>query len=129
MTAACLRSGPVELASVLRERALNCEPLHAHLEHCVLAELRRQRSLASIIALEQVEVRTLQALEMLALRIGEATREGCRLPMILTRQELAGLIGTSTETCIRVISRLRREGTLREGDGVLTLGRKELTPA
>jgi CRP/FNR family transcriptional regulator len=129
LTASSLQGSEVELVAVPRERALACQSLAEHLERCLLSELRWQRSVASAMALERVEVRALQALEMLGRRIGETTAEGLRFPMLLTRQELASLIGTTTETCIRILSRLRSEGLLQEADGVLSLSQKALVAA
>lgn len=129
VTAACLQGSEVELVAVPRERALACPALVEHLERCLLAELRWQRSVASAMALERVEIRALQALEMLGRRVGEATSNGYEIPMLLTRQELASLIGTTTETCIRTVSKLRSEGHLHEAGGRLTLSRKALVAA
>lgn len=129
VTASCLQGGEVELVAVPRERAMACPALVQHLERCLLAELRWQRSVASAMAMERVEVRALQALQMLCRRVGQSTSEGCRIPMLLTRQELASLIGTTTETCIRVVSKLRSQGVLQEARGVLTLAQKALVVA
>lgn len=129
VTVACLQGCDVELTAVPRERALACPSLVRHLERCLVAELRWQRSVVSAIALERVEVRALQALEMLGHRLGRKEGESYRMPMLLTRQELASLIGTTTETCIRTLSKLRGEGLLQEARGSLTLNLKALLAA
>jgi CRP-like cAMP-binding protein len=56
----------------------------------------------------------------LADRVGIAGPDGVRIPMALSRQEIADLIGTTLETAIRLMSRWQKEGVvLTEKDGFL----------
>jgi CRP-like cAMP-binding protein len=56
----------------------------------------------------------------LADRVGIAGPEGVRIPMALSRQEIADLIGTTLETAIRLMSRWQKEAVvLTEKDGFL----------
>src|SRR5690349_23573993 len=48
----------------------------------------------------------------LAERMGRKTPEGIVIPMALSRQELADLIGTTLETAIRLMSRWQKEGVV-----------------
>lgn len=48
----------------------------------------------------------------LAARMGRPSADGIEIPLALTRQEIAELIGTTVETSIRVMSRWNREGVL-----------------
>lgn len=48
----------------------------------------------------------------LAERMGRPTPEGIEIPMALSRQEIAELVGTTVESAIRVMSRWNREGLL-----------------
>ena len=48
----------------------------------------------------------------LAARMGRETAEGIEIPLSLTRQEIAELVGTTVETAIRVMSRWNREQVL-----------------
>ena len=56
----------------------------------------------------------------LADRIGLATAGGMKIPLVLSRQEIADLIGTTLETAIRLMSRWQKEAVvLTEKDGFL----------
>jgi CRP-like cAMP-binding protein len=56
----------------------------------------------------------------LADRMGLQTTEGLKIPLALSRQEIADLIGTTLETAIRLMSRWQKEGVvLTEKDGFL----------
>ena len=53
-------------------------------------------------------------------RVGIATTGGLKIPLVLSRQEIADLIGTTLETAIRLMSRWQKEGiVLTEKDGFL----------
>lgn len=51
----------------------------------------------------------------LADRLGRATEAGTEIPLALSRQEIAELVGTTVESAIRVMSRWNREGVLVTG--------------
>ncbi len=51
----------------------------------------------------------------LSARMGRETPEGVEIPLALSRQEIAELVGTTVETAIRVMSRWNREGVLLTG--------------
>ena len=54
----------------------------------------------------------------LADRVGVSTPDGVRIPLTLSRQEIADLLGTTLETAIRLMSRWQKEGVvLTEKDG------------
>ena len=54
----------------------------------------------------------------LADRVGVKTADGVRIPLTLSRQEVADLIGTTLETAIRLMSRWQKEAiVLTEKDG------------
>ena len=49
------------------------------------------------------------------------------IPMVLSRQELADLTGTTIETCIRLMSRWGKEGVLEtEKEGFVLIDRSAL---
>jgi CRP/FNR family transcriptional regulator len=52
----------------------------------------------------------------LAERMGRPTGEGVEIPLTLSRQEIAEMVGTTVETAIRVMSRWNREGVLLTGE-------------
>ena len=65
---------------------------------------------------QRVEVRIGQLFLTLAERMGREGREGIEIPIQLSRQEIADLVGTTVETAIRVLSRWGREGVLVSGE-------------
>jgi CRP-like cAMP-binding protein len=66
----------------------------------------------------RVETRIANLFLKLAERLGEPGPNGRFVPMALTRQELADLTGTTTETCIRIMSRWGKQGIVStERDG------------
>ncbi|HXY39231.1 MAG TPA: Crp/Fnr family transcriptional regulator [Vicinamibacteria bacterium] len=68
----------------------------------------------------RVETRFAHLFLKLAERVGQRRPEGRFVPMPLSRQELAELTGTTTETCIRIMSRWGKEGVVStERDGFL----------
>ena len=79
----------------------------------------RMRAMAS----ERVERRIAHILLKLAGKAGRETEEGLLIGLSLSRQDIAELAGTTTETAIRVMSHFRQEGwvkTLRGGYVVIT---------
>lgn len=68
----------------------------------------------------RVETRFAHLFLKLAERMGRPQGASVFIPMVLTRQDLADLTGTTIETCIRVMSRWGKEGVVRtEKDGFL----------
>jgi CRP/FNR family transcriptional regulator len=66
------------------------------------------------------EQRTARLFLTLADRVGLPTKGGTKIPLTLSRQEIADLIGTTLETAIRLMSRWQKEGVvLTEKDGFL----------
>lgn len=80
-----------------------------------LAEMRGQR----------VETRIAQLFLTLAERMGREHAEGLEIPLGLSRQEIAEMVGTTVETSIRVMSRWGREGLLITGEGRFLIPSRE----
>ena len=60
-------------------------------------------------------------------RLGIETARGVLLPVELTRQEIADMVGTSVETAIRILSRWAKEGIVAStADGILIRQRDAL---
>jgi CRP/FNR family transcriptional regulator, nitrogen oxide reductase regulator len=75
----------------------------------------------------RVETRFAHLFLKLADKMGRPGAEGTFIPMALNRQELADLTGTTIETCIRIMSRWGKEGTVRtEKEGFLLHDRSAL---
>ncbi|MEW6277082.1 MAG: Crp/Fnr family transcriptional regulator [Candidatus Eremiobacterota bacterium] len=121
VSASSLAGSPAVVAAIPRDRALAHTGLVRHMERAALEELRAQRDWTVSLALERVESRMIAILKMLANGLGEIRAESYRLPVILTRQELAELVGATTETTIRALSQFRRQGVMQEKNGWMTL--------
>ena len=91
----------------------------------VIADMgNRLRSSAEQIrslAVERVEQRIARVLLKLSESAGSETTEGRVIEMALTRQDVADMTGTTVETAIRVMSKLRRNGLIRTRRGKVVL--------
>jgi CRP/FNR family transcriptional regulator len=75
----------------------------------------------------RIDARLARFFLKLADNVGRATPEGTFIPLALSRQELADMIGTTIETAIRITSRWGKEGVLRtDKDGFLIANRDAL---
>lgn len=74
----------------------------------VVERVRRAHEMRMRMATQRVERRIIEALLDLAPRIGEHADGVVR--MSLTRRDLAEIVGTTVETCIRVMGRLKAQG-------------------
>jgi CRP-like cAMP-binding protein len=75
----------------------------------------------------RVEARLARFLLKLANDMGQGRPEGIFIPLALSRQELADMIGTTIETSIRIMSRWGKEDVVRtEKDGFLVVDRAAL---
>lgn len=75
----------------------------------------------------RVESRFARLFLKLGDQMGRPNRGGIFLPMVLSRQELADLTGTTIETCIRIMSRWSKDSILlTDRDGFVILDRAAL---
>jgi len=75
----------------------------------------------------RVDARLARFLLKLANDMGQRRPEGIFIPLSLSRQELADMIGTTIETSIRIMSRWGKEDLVRtEKDGFLVVDRASL---
>ena len=65
---------------------------------------------------QRVDTRIAQLFLSLAERMGKETVQGIEVPLHLSRQEVAEMVGTTVESAIRVLSRWGREGILITGE-------------
>ncbi|MCL5024281.1 MAG: Crp/Fnr family transcriptional regulator [Nitrospirae bacterium] len=73
------------------------------------------------IALERVEARIASLLLKLSDKTGRKTDEGIVIEMRLTKQDIAEMVGTTVETSIRTISKLKKAGIMAEKEGRITI--------
>jgi CRP/FNR family transcriptional regulator len=75
----------------------------------------------------RVEPRLARLFLKLGNDLGREERGGTFVPLVLSRQELADMTGTTIETCIRIMSRWGKEEIVRTGkDGFVLVDRKAL---
>ncbi len=70
--------------------------------------LNEAQEKTKILALDRADQRLAGLLVDLGSRSGMREGNGIRLPMRLTRQDMANMVGTTTETVIRIMSRFKR---------------------
>ena len=79
------------------------------------------------IALERVESRIASLLLKLSDKMGKQADEGLLIDMKLTKQDIADMVGTTVETAIRTMSKLKKSGYISEKGGrILILDREGL---
>jgi CRP/FNR family transcriptional regulator, cyclic AMP receptor protein len=71
--------------------------------------LNEAQEKAKIMALDRADQRLASLLVDLATRSGMKDPQGTRLTIRLTRQDMANMVGTTTETTIRIMSRFKRD--------------------
>ena len=75
----------------------------------------------------RVEARLARFFLKLASDMGQRRPEGLFIPLVLSRQELADMIGTTVETSIRIMSRWSKQDLVRtEKDGFIVVDRHAL---
>lgn len=72
--------------------------------------LNEAQEKAKILALDSADQRLASLLANLAERTGLQEPSGIRLSVRLTRQDMANMVGVTTETAIRIMARFKKEG-------------------
>ena len=83
--------------------------------------VRHLSDLVQSLAIERVERRLARILLRLARISGEPHEDGVLIKLPLTRQDLADMAGTTVETTIRTLSRMRREGIVDTVHGYMLI--------
>lgn len=73
------------------------------------------------IALERVEARIASLLLKLSDKTGKKTDDGVVIDMKLTKQDIAEMVGTTVETSIRTMSKLKKMGIVSEKEGKIVI--------
>ncbi|MEX2445584.1 MAG: Crp/Fnr family transcriptional regulator [Alkalispirochaeta sp.] len=79
--------------------------------------LYQAEEMATQLGSAAAEARIAHILLRLAAKLGRPWNGGTLINAPLTREDLASMAGTTTETCSRVISSFRREGSINSGRG------------
>jgi len=118
-SAVCLE--PVTVLLLPRRDYFELLDRHPDFARAIIRELTRL-TLALTRKIEDmrghtVDARIAQLFLTLAKRMGKETPEGVVVPITLSRQEVADLVGTTVESAIRTLSRWGREKVLISGRG------------
>lgn len=106
-------------ASVARDLSRRYPTVRAAIFEQVASRLRSAHERLRSVALERVEQRLARAVLSLADKIGQ--RQGEKVALAVTRQELADMTGTTVETAIRVTSRWQSQGLVSSSRSELLL--------
>jgi CRP/FNR family transcriptional regulator len=111
---------PVTMIRIPRIDYFDLLDRHPEFARAVMRELTRL-SLALTRKLgetrgQRVEARIAHLFVTLAERMGRETAGGIEIPLQLTRQEAAELVGTTVESAIRVLARWGRQGVVLTGE-------------
>ncbi len=92
--------------------------------HIVAARLQDAQETIRQLSANSVESRVASTLLKLAEKLGQETKAGTLIQTPLSRQDLAEMTGTTTETVSRVLSHFRKAGLIRSGRRWIALANK-----
>jgi len=75
--------------------------------------LREAHDTIRYLAVERVEKRIASLLVKMADKVGEKDKNTVKLSLLLTRQDIAEMVGTTVETTIRIMSRWTKDGIIK----------------
>jgi len=84
-------------------------------------KLRDAHEMLKNIATERVEKRIASLLLKLSEKVGKEENEFRKIDFPLTRQEIAEMVGTTVETCIRTMSKFQKRGMVRSSKGRISI--------
>ncbi len=108
-------------ADAMREAYAHSSSLKDQVVRMIGPRLRRAHDMMSRLSSGRVEERLAAVLFILSDSYGEDTATGVRLEVPLTRQDLAEMSGTTTETAIRVLSKWQKAGIVSTEHHVITI--------
>jgi CRP-like cAMP-binding protein len=116
---------PTRTLSLARKSYVQLLGKHPELAWSLIKELGRRLQAAHeairSLAVEKVERRIARLLLRLAAASGQRQGDAIQLSVPLTRQEIADMIGTTVETAIRTMSKLRRLGLVDDEQGLIRI--------
>ncbi|UCD35716.1 MAG: Crp/Fnr family transcriptional regulator, partial [Nitrospiraceae bacterium] len=84
-------------------------------------KLRDAHEMLKNIATERVEKRVASLLLKLSEKVGVESRGFRKIDFPLTRQEIAEMVGTTVETCIRTMSKFQKSGIVKSSNGRISV--------
>ncbi|MCX7856849.1 MAG: Crp/Fnr family transcriptional regulator [Deltaproteobacteria bacterium] len=114
-----------KVLKIAKEIFLDVYNKYPHINKLILQEitLRMKTSLDVLtgVALDDCTSRIAYQLLRLAAKYGKNTEEGILIDTKLTRQQLAELAATTTETTIRILSEFKKNGYIKEKNKMILL--------
>ena len=97
--------------------------------HCMALQvgdrMKESHETLKSIALERVEARIASLLLKLSDKTGKKVDDGIAIDMRLTKQDIAEMVGTTVETSIRTMSKLKKIGIVTEKNGRIVIKNSE----
>jgi CRP-like cAMP-binding protein len=114
-----------ELLKISRKNLLHIMDRFPGLMYCMATNIgdriKGSHETLKSIALEKVESRIASLLIKLSDKAGEKTPEGVLINMRLTKQDIAEMVGTTVETSIRTMSKLKKAGLVSSKTGKILI--------
>lgn len=112
---------PTVVASIHQDDYLRLLSQYPALALRVIEELghrlRDAQNMIKSMAVERVERRIARVLLKLAATTGSSNEDGIVIELLLTRQDIADMAGTTVETAIRTMSKFRKNGLVQTKRG------------
>jgi CRP/FNR family transcriptional regulator len=119
--ASALAMETVDVIRISRKNLFRIMDEHPHLRLTIVKSfsdrLRNAHETLKNIATERVEKRIASLLLKLAEKAGSEEKGFRKIDFPLTRQEIAEMVGTTVETCIRSISKFQKQGFVKSSGG------------
>ena len=116
---------PTAVASIYQDDYLRLLKLYPALALRVIEEqgrrLREAQDTIKSMAVERVERRIARVLLKLASTTGSSNNSGVTIELPLSRQDIAQMTGTTSETAIRTMSKFRKKGLVQTRRGRVTI--------
>lgn len=88
--------------------------------------LRDAHEMLKNIATERVERRIASLLLKLSEKVGKEEKGFRKIDFALTRQEIAEMVGTTVETCIRTMSKFQKQGLVKSVNGKISIAVRQM---
>jgi CRP/FNR family transcriptional regulator len=119
--ASALAMETVDVIRISRKNLFRIMDEHPHLRLTIVKSfsdrLRNAHETLKNIATERVEKRIASLLLKLAEKAGSEEKGLRKIDFPLTRQEIAEMVGTTVETCIRSMSKFQKQGFVKSSGG------------
>jgi CRP/FNR family transcriptional regulator len=114
-----------EVLRIYRNDLLRLMDRFPTMMYCIAMDLgermRGSHETLKNIALERVEARIASLLLKLADNLGKESAGGIAIDMRLTKQDIAEMVGTTVETSIRTMTKLKKSGLIKETEGRIVI--------